>query len=591
MKHCILYLLLIVAYAPIIIAQGSSLPLGNESYYLLDRLAIRSGIPAPFHSSIKYYTRGAATRYAIMLDTSAAATLSARDRMDLRYIFRENNEWLVSSKFYTTMAGQREKIEGNEALTQVEVSQLSSYYEHSRQPILKYFYRTPANLLEVNDKYFHLRVSPILNFQVFNSNEDQSPLFWNQRGIELRAGVDDRVFVYFNILETQARFPDYLNQRITRDQAIPGFGLFKDFDSQLFGAGKSFDFLNGQGYIGFNITRHLGGQFGYGRNFIGNGYRSLLLSDFANNYLYFKLNWDVWRFHYQNLFIELASESPNETTDGVLVPKKYMAAHHLSFDVTKNFNIGLFEAVVFSRNNQFELQYLNPVIFYRTIEQAFGSPDNVLIGVDTRWNLWKRLQLYGQLMMDEFKFEELFIERRGWWANKFGIQAGMKYVNVLGVDHLDLQAELNLVRPYTYTHTDSSANYTHSNQALAHPLGANFQEMLLRLRYQPSLRLGLEARVIAAEFGEDSNGSNWGSNILLPNSTRELEEGNQIGQGTAGRTLLWGLDVSYQIRHNVYFDLSYFYRKKDSDNDSFDNTVNYFGGGIRINVGRQRWDF
>ena len=43
-------------------------------------------------------------------------------------------------------------------------------------------------------------------------------------------------------------------------------------------------------------------------------------------------------------------------------------------------NIGLFESIVFSRPNHFELQYLNPVIFYRTVEQMVGSPDNAMIG-------------------------------------------------------------------------------------------------------------------------------------------------------------------------------------------------------------------
>lgn len=590
MKNQLVVLAFLLLLSPALMAQGSNLPLGNPAYHILDRLEILSGIPTPYHSSLKYYTRGAATRYALTLDTASEVTLSKLDRQDLQYIFRDNNEWLVTSKFYTRLAGEREKIEGNEALTQVEVSQLSSYYEKSKKPILKWFYKTPANMLEVNDKYFHLRLNPVLNFNLAKAQNSDNTLFFNQRGVELRAGVDDRVYFYFNILETQARFPDYVNQRIKRDLAVPGNGLFKDYNGGIFSGNGAYDFLNGQGYIGFNFTRHIGAQFGYGRNFIGDGYRSMLLSDFSNNYLYLKINWNVWRFQFQNIFAELALKSNRQVPGDQIIPKKYIAAHHLSFNVTKSLNIGLFESVVFSRPNEFEFQYLNPIILYRTVEQGLGSPDNVLVGVDGKWNLFHSIQLYGQFVFDEFKFDEL-TAGTGWWANKFGVQGGAKYINALGVDHLDLQAELNLARPYTYTHYDSTASYAHYNQPLAHPLGANFREMIFLARYQPIHKLTFEARMIRAKVGEDAAGMNYGNNILLPNETRISDYGNELLQGVGAQINIIGLDVSYQLFHNVFLDLHFFSRKKDSDNNALDLTTRYIGGGIRANINRQRMDF
>ncbi len=571
-------------------AQGSNLPLGNPAYHIMDRLEILSGISTPHHSSLKYYTRGQATRYALTLDTAANIALSDLDKKDLQYIFRDNNEWLVTAPFYTRLASQREKIADYDGLTQVEVSELSDYYEKSKTPILKWFYTTPANMLEVNDKYFHLRFNPILNFNLAKDQEQEGSLFFNQRGVELRAGVDDRVYFYFSILETQTRFPEYVNQRIKRDLAVPGNGFFKDFKSSWFGDEQAYDYLNGQGYIGFNFTRHIGAQFGYGRNFIGDGYRSMLLSDFSNNYLYFKLNWNVWKFQYQNIFAELALQSHRQTPGEGLIPKKYMAAHHLSFNINKNLNVGLFEAVVFSRTNHFEFQYLNPIILYRTVEQGLGSPDNVLIGLDGKWNLFRHLQLYGQFIFDEFKFNEL-TGGEGWWANKFGVQGGAKYINALGIDHLDLQAEYNFARPYTYTHYDSTASYVHYNQPLAHPLGANFTEIILLARYQPIHRLIIEARLINMELGEDAPGMNYGNNILLPNVTRIADYGNELGQGIGSQINIIGLDASYQLFHNIFFDINFFYRKKDSDNNALDLTTRYIGGSIRANINRQRWDF
>jgi len=581
---------LIFACAPIVLfAQGSNLPMDSEAYRMLDRLEIASGTPAPYHSTLKYYTRGDVIRYALTLD-SAQVQWRKGEQEQLDFLFDDNNEWLGAPEFAKELGNFR-KNGGEAPLSQMEMSLAHPKYQFSRKPILKYFYKTPANLFEVNDKHFHFRLNPMLHFQMGRSQEMDEPVFYNLRGVEARGGVDDRIFFYLNITETQARFPDYVNDRITKDRAVPGFGFYKTYTSDIFKVKQGYDMLNAQGYMAFNITPHVGAQFGYGRNFIGNGYRSLLLSDFANNHLYFKLNWKVWKFHYQNLFTELAVRSSKATGDGRLVSKKYMSSHHLSINLAPNLNVGLFETVIFSRNNQFEFQYLNPLILYRTIEQGLGSPDNVLIGLDAKWNFLKRFQLYGQLMMDEFVFKELFIERRGWWANKYAIQIGGKYINALGVNGLDLQIEYNMARPYTYTHRDSSASYTHYNQPLAHPLGANFRETVFLLNYQISKRWRIEGRAIHAEVGDDNSGQNWGGNLLLPHTSRVQEYGNEIGQGVPGTIDLQGVEISYQPFHRVILELSWLNRIKNSADDALDQTTSYFGLGLRVNVGKVRWDF
>ncbi|GJM35548.1 MAG: hypothetical protein DHS20C18_45490 [Saprospiraceae bacterium] len=585
----ILYIFPLLLIANGLLSQGSSLPLGSNTYHILDRLEIKTGLPTPYHSTLKGYTRGDATQYALSVDTATGIELSALDREDLRYIFLDNSEWLGQAINCTTLAGRREAAAGG--LTQMQASMADPRFALSKKPILKYFYQTPANFFDVNDKHFHIRVNPMLNFSIAHSVDDTQPVFHNQRGLEVRGGVDDRIYFYMNILESQSRFPDYVNNYIGKYNAVPGAGLYKSYKSSILDIDQGFDYLNGQGYLGFNVTQHVGFQFGYGRNFLGNGYRSLLLSDFAQNYLYLKLNWRVWRFHYQNLFAELTPNAFSRRGGDVIKPKKYMAAHHFSFRLLPNLELGFYEVVVFSRNNQFELQYLNPVILYRLVEHGLGSPDNVLIGLEGKWDLWKRFQLYGQLMLDEFKFNELVTDNQGWWANKYGIQAGIKYIDALGVDHLDVQLEYNTVRPYTYTHGDSSANYSHYNQSLAHPLGANFREWVALMQYQPAKNWIINARLISGTFGEDGTDQNWGGNILLPNITREQEYGNEIGQGITTQTLLAGLDVSYRLAHNLFLDFNYFYRRQDSDDDNRDNKTQYIGGGIRINMARQRFDF
>ena len=152
MKNGFLVLSL-VFFSTFLFGQGSNLPLWNEAYHMLDRLEIKSGLPAPYHSSLKYYKRGDVARYALTIDT-AAVSLNSKDRLDLYYIFKDNNEWLSSSYFATTLAGKKEKADIELGLTQVEASMQDARFIESRNPIFKYIYRTPANFLEVNDKYF-----------------------------------------------------------------------------------------------------------------------------------------------------------------------------------------------------------------------------------------------------------------------------------------------------------------------------------------------------------------------------------------------------------------------------------------------------
>ena len=564
--------LLLMAMNHIGFAQSVLQIPNGKSYHIIDRLDIKYGLSDTIHTSVKNYNKKSISAYTHLL-LNNAEILSEKDKSNLKFLLNDHNEFRLLTDEHQELYVQNDKA------------------------FLKHFYKSPANFYELEKADFILKINPILNAKLGSESGSEYPVFQNTRGIDIRGVIDNKVYFYTSIYENQQRFFNFIERRIQSDFAIPGQGSFKEYQSSIIDKLKGHDFLNAQAYVGIPISKSIAIEFGHGKHFIGNGYHSLILSDYSHNYFYLKFNTKIWKFHYQNIFAELSALGPNLNPGDNLVPKKYMATHYLNFKPNDRFEIGLFESVVFNRLNHFEFQYLNPVILYRTVEQFLDSPDNVLMGLNFKFNILRKFSIYGQFMLDELKINE-FLDGSGWWGNKYGWQIGLKYIDVFGVDQLDGQIEINSVRPYTYSHRDTIENfndfalasYSHSNQALAHPLGSNFTEVLMRLQYQLNEKLGFESRLIFTTYGADDE-NNYGGNILRSFTNRVDDFGNTIGQGVENDILILGLDVHYRLFHNAYVDFNVLYRKQDSEDASQSLDTKYFGGGLRINVANQKLDY
>jgi hypothetical protein len=399
----------------------------------------------------------------------------------------------------------------------------------------------------------------------------------------MRGMIAKRLGFEAYLTDNQERGPEYFRARVARYDAVPGAGFYKRFK------GNAVDYIDARGSIFFNAAKYFNFQFGYDKNFIGSGYRSLFLSDFGNSYLFLKINTQVWKLSYQNLFMELVPQTLQISAGNKVLDKKYAAIHHLSLNVTPWLNVGLFEAVIFGRKNKYELSYLNPIIFLRGAEQQNGSADNAMVGFDFKANAGHQGQFYGQILLDEFVLKELRA-RNGWWGNKFGMQFGAKAIDVFDLNNLDIQVEMNLVRPFTYSHFDSVANYSHYNQPLAHPLGANFAEALVIVHYQPKPKWITQFKAIYWRQGIDSVNSNFGSDIFKLNGTRSIGEyGYNLAGGVKGAGFnLSGL-VSYEWKENLFVDGSLMYRHGKAIG-SAENTI-MFTLGLRLNMTRREYDY
>jgi hypothetical protein len=545
-------------------AQSSTAPLNDDYYHLIDRYEIKSGkLSESFCVTSKPFQRKAIMNLVDSTLGNHLIPLNSRDFFNLEYLRQDS--WEYSNKRTLT----------------------------SKKPFLKRFYQNPSDYYHTKNQNFDIHLSPVTHFIWGTENNTPTNLWLTARGVELRGQIGGKLGFYSYVTDTQGTFGEYVRDynhdllairpRYTENAYLtPGEGLAK----QLRRTGV--DFISARGYVTFNPIKQMNIQFGHDRNFVGSGFRSMLLSDFSSPYLFAKITTNLGRFQYTNLFCSLLDDQTERFRDTVLT-KKYAAIHHLSIRFGKNFQLGVFEAEVLGRDKKegFDWNYLNPIIFYRFVESQIGSGDNALLGFDFRWNFLKKFGFYSQIMLDEFKTSLFFGKSaNGSWAQKYGFQAGLKYIDAFGIKNLDLQTEYNLVRPYTYAHKTSLNNYVHFNQPLAHPYGANFWELLGIVRYQPLPRLTFYGTFLYSNRGFDSpDKGNWGGNILRSyNDSRVRDFGNQVAQGIPVTTLYSDMRLTYMARHNFFIDGRLLFREQTSTLTKFAKNTTLATIAFRLNI-------
>ncbi len=553
------FLKLVIFLLPVSVkAQSTFLLQGAKELHVMDRLEIRHQSPTGLlFTGIKPYSRKQLVQSAMYLDSlRQSAALSPADAYNLNSLYINNMEWLPA----------------------VPAQYLS------KKPFLRTFFQSPADFYQVNNKDFFLSVNPVLQIKMGKESESDQTLFLNARGVTIRGRIANKIGFATTLTDNQERGPLFYQQEVQQLRAVPGNGFYKVYKNDP----TAQDYFDARGYLTFSAAKSIDVQFGYDKNFIGNGYRSLFLSDWGNSYLFAKINTRIWKLNYQNLYMELM---PQFTKRGdSLLPRKYAAMHHLSMNVTKWLNIGLFEGVIFGRKDHFDFQYLNPIIFYRHIEGTVGSPDNALAGIDFKANALHRIQLYGQLLLDEFIISKIRRQPTS-WVNKFGIQLGGKYIDAFGIKNLDLQGEINRVRPFTYSHNDTISNYTHYNQPLAHPLGANFQECIAIVRYQPFPKWNILASTQYYIQGLDTANANFGGNIFKSYVSRLTDEGYKIGSGNKATCLNTVLGISYEWKQNLFLEAGFQRRSYHLASTAATSNTTMMSLGIRWNVNKRVYDF
>lgn len=450
------------------------------------------------------------------------------------------------------------------------------------------------HLLEIEKEKWSLRFNPAFEFQM--SIEDQED-FLNRLGAGGQLNLSTKKLSFKAIyLYTSGQYMTYRKERIAALGQVPSIHGKKGLDN------VNAYYLESS--INYKASEHFNFELGYGRNFIGDGYRSLLHSDFASSMPYFKMNTNFWKFEYSNIFTT-NQQTFNVEGNSDFYSRKYTASHFLDFNVTDWLSIGLFETVIWQHkeNNYtrgFDVNYVNPVVFYRPVEFSLGSSDNVMIGANLKIKPFKKGVLYSQLLFDELlvselraDFSQLFSSediQSGWWGNKYGLQFGYKHYDIFNIKGFFAQFEYNLVRPFTYAHSSPTQAYSHYNMPLAHPLGANFKEFIAIVNYQKK-KWTLKGTYVNTFQGISPLGFNFGENVELSNQSREKEYENYIGQGITTTVNYVDLNLSYTFQEawKASIAIGTVYRGQLQEGKYTNNKMIYLS--VRTNLFNQYFDY
>lgn len=296
--------------------------------------------------------------------------------------------------------------------------------------------------------------------------------------------------------------------------------------------------------FGYTPNEMLHVSFGIDNQFFGEGYRSLIQGDQVAPNPFAQMRVNFWRLEY-GLMYQFLNEL--DSTDRIW---KFNASHYLSWNATKNWNISFYETVLFQPSDGaykrgFEVEYLNPIVFFRPQEYSVGSSDNVLLAFHSSYKI-RQHKVYFQLSLDEFFLQEIR-NRSKWWANKYGAQLGVKG----HFKRFNYRVEGNLVRPYTYSHINYGQNVGNVGQPMGHTLGSNFAELLAMVDFNIKkfhVKTYAVFQLKGFDDASDSLNLSWGGNIYSNYLNRPKEYGNTIGQGITQRFLQVGGELSYTIQ-------------------------------------------
>ncbi|HEY8782764.1 MAG TPA: gliding motility protein RemB [Mucilaginibacter sp.] len=414
---------------------------------------------------------------------------------------------------------------------------------------------------------------------------------------------------YYNIsgFASQAVFPEYISSYINQTGIVASWAERANDISNLSNYINRVGIVPGQAYdqnlghstsqwsyvtavLSYTPVKYLNITAGRDKTFIGDGYRSMLLSDYASPYPFFKLTATLGHVRYMAMWADM--NDPASTSQYGINRKKFGVFHYLDWSVSNRISLGFFENVMgyFTDDNgqkrPFDFNYINPLIAMQPINNSSDNSDKSLLGFTAKYKISDGVTAYGQFALNEFHASDFF-SSDGASDNKYGWQFGFRGTNLFAVKNLNFLIETNNAKPYTYSARSAIENYSDNGEPLAHPWGANFRELVGLLNYSYN-RFDFSGEADFGRYGLDINGLNYGKDIFqlypfpaatYPNGGTTF--GNYMGQGLTTNLVYFEGKIAFLLnpKYNLRIEAGAIYRTEN--NSQFRDRTTWLTIGLR----------
>ncbi len=347
------------------------------------------------------------------------------------------------------------------------------------------------HLFEAKGEDYYITISPVVDLRRGRDRADTNvrTLFQNTRGIFVEGDLLKNFSFSTTIYENQARFTNYETEYYrsvgelypnqtngiytTQNAVVPGAARTKPFK------GDAFDYGYAQGNIIYRIHPSLVLNAGNTSMFVGDGHRSLLLSDNSIGTPFVRADIKLLKqlqFTYMRSRLMNLMRKPVSTTVESYYEPKSLAVNYLSWQPVHSLSISLFEATVWSKGDSITARRTNPMVLNPVpfLSGLVVSSDDMssVTGLNLSWILAKQHRFYGQFALTNLD------------SKKYTWQLGYRGFSYLGLKDLMIQVEYNDVSNGMYTASNRRLNFVNYNLPLAHTKGTGFREILVRTNYE-----------------------------------------------------------------------------------------------------------
>jgi hypothetical protein len=348
------------------------------------------------------------------------------------------------------------------------------------------------HLIEVNDKEYTFFLDYLPDLQMGRELNEPKTVWMNTRAYQLGGTIGSKFFFYTSGYENQGKFPNYETEYINSVGMIPGQTYDKSFGKD------TKDWSNVTALIGYTPNKAISIELGQDKTFIGDGYRSVLLSDYASAYPLLRFKADLGkRVQYMAMWAYMEDQYATQFNSFSNNRRKWGAFHYIDWNITNRASIGFFNALIAEEASDagqyhgFDVNYVNPVFFVSSLGPSKPAADHTLFGFNGKYKVLNKTTVYGQFLYDQ--------DSSIGGSNKYAWQVGFRGSDLFKVSKLNYLVEYNTSRPNTYASQYPIVNYTQLSESLADPLGSDFKELVGILNYSIG-RFDLQGQLNYAKY-------------------------------------------------------------------------------------------